>query len=753
MTPFGVAYQEPPSEPVEVEAPEEPTEEEPPDDELLSELLELEQLLQEPVIVPGPVVYSASRREEPTTAAPATVDVVTRREILERGYSQLIDVLRDLPGMETIEYYFSEFGTQVPVRGISGNNKIVVLVNGMRVNPPGGENFPFRRDFSVRHAERIEIIYGSTSTLYGQDSISAIINVVTLRPGVETNEQVQRENNHSAAPNYTGEYSWEVGAEGGINFEREVWGFYAGVLDCCRDIKLSGYVQYHDSDLTPIDGEFPDYWQDYRQVALTKTNANGKGVEPDRRDYGLNVFSRLDWSNSALQVWYRSSERSSAEGFNSGLGFLPEARWGDWSFVMEGSNTHELCDNVKLESRLTYNHYEIDRNSRYVFPASPTEWFLDDFKWGRGWTVALDETLDVQATERLSFLIGMLIRYSDIIPKATFLGGFDRTQDPLAQGSFFFYSETLGGPLQSIPQVSQVKYWTYFPYFEGQLKLSERLSLVGGVSVTWDDHFEDIPITPRASAIYSATDQLTVKYIYTQGFVQPAPYFAFAPFDNGTLLATVNPDVSAERAETHEVNVTYLGDGYSLGLAAYHGTQSDLITVADEAAPINILADPVFLNDDPTEPRTLVQTANGGTSERYGFELYGKSQWDVFRPWFSYSYVDFRQTTSGITTGLRGISKHNGRLGITWQPTCRHFITPSLVIRSTPENVVRGRLGREIQDPYEINLYALYRHSEVLDVFLDLRNITDHHYALGGFTGEAIPQETFHGVAGVRIAY
>ena len=64
-----------------------------------------------------------------------------------------------------------------------GNNKIVLLINGMRVNPPGGEELMIRNDVSVRFAEQIEIIYGPGSTLYGQDAISAVINIKTRRPG------------------------------------------------------------------------------------------------------------------------------------------------------------------------------------------------------------------------------------------------------------------------------------------------------------------------------------------------------------------------------------------------------------------------------------------------------------------------------------------------------------------------------------------------------------------------------------------
>ena len=86
-----------------------------------------------------PNITTASRILERATEAPATVYVVTGGDIRARGYSTLADVLRDLPGMEVIEQYYSEQGTLVPVRGVVGNNKIVLLVNGMRVNPPGGE--------------------------------------------------------------------------------------------------------------------------------------------------------------------------------------------------------------------------------------------------------------------------------------------------------------------------------------------------------------------------------------------------------------------------------------------------------------------------------------------------------------------------------------------------------------------------------------------------------------------------------------
>ena len=191
------------------------------------------------------------------------------------------------------------------------------------------------------------------------------------------------------------------------------------------------------------------------------------------------------------------------------------------------------------------------------------------------------------------------------------------------------------------------------------------------------------------------TDRLTAKYMYTEAFVAPAPYFAYSVYDRGDILAQANPSVSAETAKTHEVNLTYNRENVSLGFSAYYGLQGNLIIISDRNLPQNLVDPQVFLNGDAAQERRLVQTSNGGVSERFGMDLYGKVTLGSFRTWFSYSYVDLTENNAGTITGLPGISRHNGRLGTTWRATPKLFITPSLVIRSTPEGVANpGSLGQ-----------------------------------------------------------
>ena len=669
-------------------------------------------------------VTTASKKEEKVTAAPATVIVITATDIKLRGYSVLTDVLRDLPGMETTPFFFSEMGTQVPVRGIAGNNKIIVLVNGMRVNPPGGEAFPFRSDFSVRDAEQIEVIYGPGSTLYGADAISCVINVKTKEP--------------------TG-LTGEVGAAGGMNNEREAWGTFGQVLNKDHDIRLTGHVQYHESDLTALNREYPAWW-------AAKQAVNGGGATPDREDFGLNIFARLElFGNTSVQVWHRQSERNSSESGYPGP-YVPQAIWGDMSTVVEGKNTLKFSEDVKLDSTVTYNRYEIDPVTQYVWPNSgPADLSTNDFKYGIGQGLTIEETVHATLNDRLALLAGFMGGTFDIVPKSTVLGGANSDGDFVAQGGSFTYTDPSTGLTKTIPRVVRVCYETYAGYVEGDWLALEKLRVIVGVRVTDDTRFSSLPITPRAALIYTVTDQLTAKYIYTRAFVDPSAYSGYATYDNGVLLATSNPNLSPETAETHELNLSYVKKNLSLGVSGYYGTQNNLIFTSDQSTNgPNVIADNVAT---PAGTRTLVHTVNSGTSTRYGLDLYGRATFGSVSPWVSYSYVNFQQQAEGVTTGLPGISQHNARLGATWAITPRFFVTPSLEIRSTPENIPAGTLGSALQTPYDINVYILYEMTKHVELFANLRNITDNHYALGGFAlgNQAIPQETFNGVFGVRI--
>lgn len=694
--------------------------------------LSLEELMQVKVAT----VTTASKRPEKTTAAPGTVIVIDKNDIRLRGYSTLRDVLNDLPGMDLAGNFFSEIGTQISVRGITGNNKVVVLVNGMRVNPPGGEYFPLRADFSVRQAEQIEVIYGPGSTLYGQDAISAVINVKTRQPPA------------------TGKAAVEIGGDAGLHSEREAWGAFGKVFDSARNILFNGYVQYHDSELTRLDREYPKYWDGFKDAA----RARGSGAVPDRMDFGLNAFAKLEIGGFSIQSWYRNSKRSSGEGYGPGvLAFVPEARWEDSSWVTEAKYDWQIADRVKLSSSVTYNWFEVDPVSRYVFPLNDREWFFNDYKYASGTSLSVEESLRVDFSSSLSALLGGIYTSYDILPKSTIPGGArpGDHNDIIRQGGSFVYYTVPGNAAsrQEIPRAVDSEFSRYGAYLEFTWQANPRLKVIAGGRVDKDTRIEEPSYTPRGALVYEVTDALTVKYSYSWAYISPAPYFA-ATYDRGDVLAINNPALQPEKSKTHELNLTYSKEAFSLGLSLYYGNQSSLILVSDGNLQPNVLLDPVFVDVEGTSSRKLVTSVNSGKSRNAGVDFYGKAKMaDNFSTWFSYSYTTYEETTAGIITGLKGISQHNFRLGATWAITSNLFVTPSLVARSTPRNVTGGTLDDELNNPWQANLHILYAPKDCLEFYIDIRNITDNHYALTQFTPYASPQETFSGVLGMRLSF
>lgn len=678
-------------------------------------------------------VTTASKRPEKETDAPGMVYVIDKNDIRLRGYTQLKDVLKDLPGMETIENNFSEFGTLVAVRGLVGNNQIVLMVNGMRVNPPGGEDLPIRSDISIRNVEQIEVVYGPGSTLYGRDAVSAVINIKTKAPGESLNA--------------------EADVAAGLNNEHDLYGSFGKVFNKDRNISLSGYVQYHDSDLTRLDKDYPDWWRAYQQAADEK---GGVGAVPARQDFGLNAFTRFEAGDFSLQGWFRDSRRSSAEGYAYPpvLSYLPQAIWQDSSLVVEAKDSAQLNAMMRLDSTLTYNRYEIDPNTRYTWPLNATTWNLGDYKYGIGSSISLEETLRVDFSKDISLLAGLVAATYDVIPKSTVPGGADPSGNVVQQGGNWVYYDTLGGPPISVPRVVEVKYQTTGGYLEGNWQALSGLKFFAGMRSDWDSRIDGMSFTPRAGVVANLTPEFTAKYTFSTAYVAPPAYFENATYDNGTLLAVSNPDLQPEKTQNHEVDFNYTEKNYQLGLGLYHGNQKNLFMISDTALPENIIRQVVYLSPtDPTQTRILAHSVNGGDSYNEGADLYGRATFGAISPWASYSVVRFEETENGVTTGLPGISQHNGRLGVSWAVTSRFSLTPSLVIRSKPQDLTPYMATFEDSVPYEINLYALWAVTKHLELFADLRNITDHRYILTSFAGGAAPQEAFNGMVGLKLGF
>ena len=125
------------------------------------------------------IVISATRIPTPELELASSVTVVTADDIAARQERTLAAVLRDIPGLNVVQQGGPGAETSVFMRGTNSNHT-KVLVDGIDVSDPSNANAAF--DFGqllTQDIERVEVLRGPQSGLYGSDAIGGVINVIT----------------------------------------------------------------------------------------------------------------------------------------------------------------------------------------------------------------------------------------------------------------------------------------------------------------------------------------------------------------------------------------------------------------------------------------------------------------------------------------------------------------------------------------------------------------------------------------------
>lgn len=125
------------------------------------------------------VVVAATRTETPFYTIASSVSVIGADEISRRQHNSVVEILREIPGLTIIQQGGPGKLANLFMRGANSNH-VLVLIDGTEMNDPSSPNNAF--DFSslsTDDIERIEIIRGPQSTLYGSDAIAGVISIFT----------------------------------------------------------------------------------------------------------------------------------------------------------------------------------------------------------------------------------------------------------------------------------------------------------------------------------------------------------------------------------------------------------------------------------------------------------------------------------------------------------------------------------------------------------------------------------------------
>lgn len=126
-----------------------------------------------------PLLITATRTAVPVAESSASVEVITREELERLPAADIADVLRLRAGVEIARVGGPGQQTSVFLRGTESNH-VLVLVDGVRINP-GTIGTAAVQNIAPGMIERIEVVKGPRSTLYGSEAIGGVINIITRR--------------------------------------------------------------------------------------------------------------------------------------------------------------------------------------------------------------------------------------------------------------------------------------------------------------------------------------------------------------------------------------------------------------------------------------------------------------------------------------------------------------------------------------------------------------------------------------------
>ena len=314
---------------------------------------------------PEEVVITANRLKNAKTDTPADVTVITSQQISDRGYRNVTDALEDVPGARVMQNGVGAYESHIM---LNGDERVLVMVDGRRFNNSMGSmaksTFDAHTLPPVDMIERIEVVKGGASTLYGADAVGGVINIITKTPE-ETTGKIR-----------VGYGSWgsqDLGLSVGGKVDKN------GIQVAASRNKAS-YIKYKDTngDTKKWPGQ-SNYTQDNISLKLTHDFTASDGLTLNY-DYSImegnnpysvtsyfpshlnkktnNVGLRYDWNRDSGNSGYLQAYRNYYSYFNQGG--MDETDWG-----IEGQQNFVLSDTNTLVGGLEYRDAKAHNETSY----------------------------------------------------------------------------------------------------------------------------------------------------------------------------------------------------------------------------------------------------------------------------------------------------------------------------------------------------------------------------------------------------
>jgi len=673
------------------------------------------------------VVVSATRASTTLERVPLHATVVSRAEILKSPAQTLDQLLRDIPGMNLpgAPYYTTDpTGQQTKMRGVT-NSKVLMLVDGIPVHDPFYSTTQWFK-IPLSSIERVEVLRGGSSSLWGNLAVAGVVNIVTRKPIDET---AQADISYQSMNTTVASLSKNLAFANGISMR------LSGDA-----LRTDGYQTTPDAFLNTVPGK----------TASSATNQNAQ--------VSLYYTPAGSFTGFLRAGYHRSNEDVGGYQYGANLQKGPDAAAGFTKF---------LGENARADVRAWGQYVSFDKsNGAGCYLASATNCN----------TTATNSPLVQYANShddnpyRELGASGVLSSVGAVGPLASAqagvdfrsVGGEDRattynrpttssvSSATINRANFGRGTQRFGG-LFAQAKVSPVDrfeatvslrydYWTNTGGIAQMTKYTNGAAgATSGGSIA-DSH--ETSFDPSVSARLDVAKGLSLRGAAYKSFRAPGLNNLYRSFSSTTSITIANALLEPERLKGGEVGADWRTKSLDVGATWFQYNTSGLIASYKipnaQAAPAAVVA--ICGATLANCPATVNFNTNGQDAISRGLELSGA--WRV-APRLSidggYTYTDshYSSATTGdpIDAQLGAVPKHLETLGTTWRLTSKW----NAFVGARHNDAMFLDVNHTIYQPAFtlVNASTSYRATERVEVYGSVNNATDVKYADNGTTSAA----------------
>lgn len=661
-------------------------------------------------------IVTAGRSPEKVGDIPASVVLITREEIETYGYRTLAEILENITGLYNIEDY-SENGSNFGVRGFwSGvpNDNMIILVNDIPQADDFQSNYPLTKlPIPVEAIDRIEVVRGPMSVIYGQGAFYGVINIFT-------NDITEKSSNM---------LSFSAG-------KQETKKIYLRCADSQDDFKYVFNASI--SDYNGIDEPIINMVNDVSILPLYGIGADystGGRLEGHNRYFNFfgsfkNFYFDFSHSRSNKETYFLYP--SPFEG-NQGRHITT---------IFSLGYKKEFSDTLSFNGKLIYSQGRGKQNYDFLFKDFYGVQQLESNAW------EADLNLFINPSDNLEIKTG--IDYRAILDTSN-MYNLPSFGAPTLVNTEIYLSD--GHTIQTLAIFSQISYKPFSNFnlvtgvrLEQMPKYSLEAIYAGGteyfskVEGTYDQ--DKIELIPRVAAIYSLNEKNIFKFLYGMAINRPSFYQ-----NSRNSLDPLRDDLKPEKIQTYEIN--YIGAysaKFTIRTSLFHNILENLITrvVKFDGAVYQTWSD----NAGKMVTNGMELTLNSEPFKNLKMELSGTYQeTDDKRPGYenietAYSpnflgYIKIAYRTKKFTLSLTG--NYVGPMETFWDET---------IINSDGSN--GDRIGNKvdgyfllgtnlrIEDLFTKGLYLNFRCYNLNNTVIRYPTFTNNQWATRGTVGEGL---------------